>query len=439
MSDVGQTSSRVGKAAWYAVAILTLAYTISMVDRIILSLLVDPIQHDLHINDTQFGLLQGFAFVVLYATGGIPIARIADHWSRRWVIATGILVWSVMTGCCSLAQRYWQLLLFRVGVGVGEATLSPAGTSMLADLFPKQKLAKAVAIYASGGTIGTSLAFIIGGYLRQVFPASSSVALPIVGEMRGWQVIFLVLAIPGLVLSLLALTMKEPERRGSRDLSASSTKALMAFLRAHARVVSFHFSGFSLLYVVTWGFISWVPALMMRKYGVNATDVGYVLGILSFACGVGGGILGGVLTDWLVRRGVEDAHIRVGLLAGIFILPATVLAPLLGSALACFSMLAAILFLAHCWSAAATSGLQLFTPPHLRAQVTAIYIMCVNLVGYGLGPLAIGFVTDHVFGDPKAVGYSMSLVTGVSLPFVILLLALARRPFVHAVKTFEGR
>jgi MFS family permease len=439
MSQSPQTPSRGSRAAWYAVAILTLAYTVSMVDRIILSLLVDPIQRDLHINDTQFGLLQGFAFVVLYAIGGIPIARIADHWSRRWVIVTGIFVWSVMTGCCSLAQRFWQLLLFRVGVGVGEATLSPAGTSMLADLFPKQKLAKAVAIYASGGTIGTSLAFIIGGYLRDIFPASSSVAIPLFGEMRGWQVIFLVLAIPGLLLSLLALTMKEPQRRGSRELNASSSKALLAFLRAHARIITFHFSGFSLLYVVTWGFISWVPALMMRKYGVNPTDVGYVLGILSFFCGVLGGILGGVLTDWLVRRGVEDAHIRVGLLAAIFILPATVMAPMLGSAQASFAMLGAVLFLAHCWSAAATSGLQLFTPPHLRAQITAVYIMCVNLVGYGLGPLAIGFVTDHVFGDPKAVGYSMSLITGISLPFVVLLLALARKPFVRAVRAFEGR
>lgn len=439
MSDTPQIPSRGSRAAWYAVAILTLAYTISMVDRIILSLLVDPIQRDLHINDTQFGLLQGFAFVVLYAIGGIPIARIADHRSRRWVIAIGIVVWSVMTGCCSFAQRYWQLLLFRVGVGVGEAALSPAGTSMLADLFPKQKLAKAVAIYASGGTIGTSLAFAIGGYLRKIFPASEAVTIPIIGAMRGWQVIFLVLAIPGLFIGLLALTMKEPERRGSRERTASSSKALFAFLRAHARIITLHFSGFSLLYVVTWGFISWVPALMMRKYGVDPTDVGYLLGVLSFACGLLGGIIGGVLTDWLVRRGVEDAHIRVGLLAALFILPAAVLAPMLGSAQGCFAMLAVVLFLAHFWSAAATSGLQLFTPPHLRAQITAIYIMCVNLVGYGIGPLAIGFATDHVFDNPKAVGYSMSLITAISLPLVIFLLALARKPFVRAVRSFEGR
>ncbi|HTO41622.1 MAG TPA: MFS transporter [Rhizomicrobium sp.] len=437
MSNNSKAPPVAGRAAWYAVVILTVAYAISMVDRIILSLLVEPIQRDLNINDTQFGLLQGFAFVLLYATGGIPIARIADHWSRRWVISTGILVWSVMTGLCSVAQHYWQLLLFRVGVGVGEAALSPAGTSMLADLFPKQKLAKAIAIYASGGTIGTALAYIIGGYLLKVFPSETSVFLPILGEVRGWQMVFLVLAVPGIIVGLLALTMKEPQRRGSRELSASSPKAVIAFLRAHKRVIFLHFTGFSFLYVVTWGFVSWVPALMMRRYGMNVTDVGYILGILSFACGVSGGILGGVFTDWLVRRGVADAHMRVGLIAALFLAPTTIIAPMMGGPTACFVLLAGVLFLAHFWSAAATSGLQLFTPPHLRAQITAIYIMCVNLVGYGLGPVAIGLVTDHVFGDPKAVGYSMALVTAFSMPIVIVLLALARKPFAEAVRRFE--
>src|SRR3546814_13350498 len=152
----------VGKLGWITLAILSFAYAIAMIDRIILTLLVEPIKRDLQINDTQFGFLQGFAFAAFYAVAGLPLARIADNSSRKRLIAWGIAAWSFMTGLCALAWSYWQMVLCRIGVGVGEAALTPAAISMLSDLFPRSKRTRAIAIYASGGTVGSGLAYEIG-------------------------------------------------------------------------------------------------------------------------------------------------------------------------------------------------------------------------------------------------------------------------------------
>lgn len=433
MTDIGRpTVSQ--RAAWYAVIVLMVAYMISMIDRIILTLLVDPIRRDLDINDTQFGLLHGFAFALFYALAGVPIARLADTAPRRWVIAAGVAVWSVMTALCATAQHYWQLLAYRLGVGVGEAALSPAGMSMLADLFPKDRLARAIAVYSAGGTIGTGLAYIIGGYMLTLFPAETTVAVPVLGETRGWQVIFIVLGLPGLLMALWTLTLPEPARRTVATPAASSSRALFAFLRSEKAVIGLHFTGFSFLYVLTFGFISWAPALLMRKYGVDPSTVGYVLGIVSVVAGVSGGVGGGTFTDLQVRRGKDDAHIRVGFLAAIFLLPATAAMPFMPTFPLAITLLCIVIFLSHFWSAAATTGLQIITPPNLRAQITAIYIMCINLIGFGLGPVLIGFVTDNVFRRPEAVGLSMALVAGGVLPLVIVILGLARKPFAASVQ-----
>jgi len=417
-------------AAWYAVAVLTLAYMLSMIDRIVLSLLVEPIQRDLHINDTQFGLLHGFAFAVFYALAGIPIARIADVAPRRWVIAAGIAVWSLMTALCATARHFTHLLLYRLGVGVGEASLSPAGMSMLADLFPKSQLARAIAIYAAGGTMGTALAYIVGAFMLRLFPAQSDIAVPLLGMIRGWQVIFLVLGLPGILFAMLALTMREPARQSTAHRSASSSRALWAFMREERKTIVPYFTGFSLLFVLSWGLLSWTPAFLIRRFHEDASTVGYALGLVKAFAGVIGGVSGGVFTDWLVRRGREDAHVVVGLFTASLLLPAVLLLPFVTEFGLAIALLSVIIFLGVFWGSAATTGLQIITPPHLRAQVSAVYIMCANLVGFGIGPMLIGLITDYVFRRPEAVGLSMATVAGSALPVVILLLALVRRPFV---------
>ncbi len=204
-------------SAWYAVIILLLAYVLSFVDRIIMSLLVIPIQKDLGISDTQMGLLMGLAFAIFYTVVGIPIARLSDAKSRKIIVSIGIFLWSIMTAVCGLARSFIELFLARVGVGVGEATLSPAAYSMIADYFPEEKLGKAIAVYQSGALFGSGIAFIIGGAIVGLIVNSNATSLPFLGELQPWQLAFIIVGLPGVLMALVMLTVKEPKRTGIKE------------------------------------------------------------------------------------------------------------------------------------------------------------------------------------------------------------------------------
>src|SRR5690606_31508962 len=207
--------------AWYAVVILVIAFVFSFIDRIIIAMLVDPLKQDLGLSDTQLGILQGLAFAVFYAVVGLPIGRWADRYSRRMIIASGIFLWSIMTAVCGLARNFWELFLARVGVGVGEAALSPAAYSMIADYFPKEKLGRAVGVYQAGAFFGAGLSFLVGGLIIQAVAKAGDISLPLVGAVRPWQVVFFVVGLPGVLVALLMFTVREPARRGQLAVHAA--------------------------------------------------------------------------------------------------------------------------------------------------------------------------------------------------------------------------
>ena len=217
MNELINTKQQDSMAAWYAVFVLLLAYVLSFVDRIILSLLVTPIKEDLGTTDAQMGLLMGFAFAIFYTIAGIPIAKYSDVKSRKMIIAIGIFLWSIMTAVCGLARSFFQLFLARVGVGVGEAALTPAAYSMISDYFSEEKLGRAMAVYKSGAMFGGGLAFIIGGAVVGYVVNSDSIILPLLGEMKPWQMAFIIVGLPGVLIGLLMLTVKEPSRTGVAD------------------------------------------------------------------------------------------------------------------------------------------------------------------------------------------------------------------------------
>jgi MFS family permease len=211
------------RQAWYAVGIFATALMVNFLDRGILTLLVQPIKHDLGLTDTQMSLLMGFAFICFYVFLGLPIARLVDSRSRRLIIGIGIATWSAMTALCGFAQNFWQLFLFRVGVGVGEACNGPATYSMMADLFPREKLARAIAVLNFGFVGGTGTALIIGGTVIHLIANTPEVTLPLVGTMRSWQVTFFIVGLPGLLVAALMATVPEPARRGLIVRNADST------------------------------------------------------------------------------------------------------------------------------------------------------------------------------------------------------------------------
>lgn len=424
--------------AWYVVAVLLAAYTLSFIDRMILSLLVGPIRADLGISDLQMSLLMGFAFAIFYSALGIPLGWLADRRPRRGLIVAGIAAWSLMTAACALTRGYVGLFLTRVGVGVGEATLSPAAYSMLGDYFPREKLGRAMAVYSIGVPLGSGIALVAGSLVVKFVTEGPPVALPLLGELAPWRLTFLWVGLPGLlVAALVALTVREPKRLG--EVSETPRGEFMAFLKSHPAAIAAHFGGMSLVALVMYGAMAWIPQFLHRTYGMPVPQAGLWFGVATAACGACGLLLGGWMADSMYRRGYKDAHLRVIRLNAILLVPLFIgmaLAPTVGIALA---LMIVGMLLGTIHGGVAGAALQLITPNRLRARMVALYFLVANLVGLGLGPTAIALVTDVGFGDDAALRYGLAIVTGVALPVSALILTMGLKPFARAVEAAENR
>ena len=413
--------------SWYVVAILLLAYTLSFVDRMILSLLVAPIRAALDISDTQVSLLIGLAFALFYTLLGLPLAWIADRYNRRNLIVAGIAVWSVMTAGCGFAGSYASLFAARMGVGVGEATLSPAAYSMLSDYFPRDRLARAMAVYSIGVPLGSGVAMILGSFVVQAVLSAPTVDVPFYGPMDAWRLIFVWVAAPGILVALLMLTVREPLRRGRRaaammpGASAAGAPGLVAHIGGQRAALGALFGGMSLIGLVMYGAIAWIPTFFARSYGMDVAQAGLWFGVIMAVGGAVGLIAGGALADRLFAKGVGDAHLRVMrlsiLLGGP---PLTAMALMPDPALA-FAMLA-LAFPCLTMHGVGGVALQLITPNEYRARMTAIYFFVVNLVGLGFGPMLIALLTDNLFQDESALRYSIAIVTAAALPLAAIIL-----------------
>ena len=423
--------------AWLTVAILMLAYVLSFIDRQILNLLVGPIRHDLQISDTQMSLLMGFSFAVFYTICGIPLGRVADQSSRRGLIAVGVLVWSAMTAACGLARQYWQFFLCRIGVGAGEAALSPAAYSLIADSFPPGRRATAISIYSMGIYIGSGLAFLLGGQVIRFASAQGELMLPLLGEVRPWQLIFLMLGGFGVLFCAVLLLLKEPTRHGAGAGSRVPFREVLAHLGRNRKTVLLHNLGFACLAFCAYGSASWVPTFFVRTHGLAPADVGTLYGSL---VGIGGSLgifTGGRLSDWLQARGKSDAPIRVGLLAALLALPTffcfavdSLAAATIGIGLGCFAL--AMPF------GVAPAAIQEIMPNPMRGQASAVYLFVITLIGLGIGPTAVALVTDYVFADDLALRWSLLIISGLACLSAAGLLATCLKPYRASVASMHA-
>ncbi|MBG0839370.1 MULTISPECIES: spinster family MFS transporter [Pseudomonadaceae] len=423
--------------AWATVAILMVAYVLSFVDRQILNLLVEPIRRDLAINDTQMSLLMGLSFALFYTVCGIPLGRVADTRSRRGLIAVGILFWSAATAACGMAKLYWQFLLCRIGVGVGEAALSPAAYSLIADSFPAERRATAISVYSMGVYLGSGLAFLVGGLVIQFASAQGDVTLPVLGEVRPWQLIFLILGVAGVLFTLLMLAVKEPARRGAGAGVAVPLSEVGRYIRANRRTVLLHNFGFAGLAFAGYGSAAWVPTFYIRTYGWDAGQVGIVYGCIVAVFGCLGIVFGGRLADLMAKRGRSDANMRVGLYAALGALPMVVLFPLMETAFWASMLLAPAVFCLSMPFGVAPAAIQEIMPNSMRGQASAIYLFVITLIGLGVGPTAVALVTDFVFADDNALRYSLLIVTTLAVLMSIILLAKSLKPYRESVTRLE--
>lgn len=407
--------------AWYVIFVLMVAYTLSYIDRQILSLLVDPIRSDLDLTNTEFSLLHGLAFALFYTIVGIPLARVADHGSRRGLMAIGILAWSVMTAVCGLAKNFWQLFAARVGVGVGEAALSPAAYSMIADYFPPKRLGLALGTYAMGVYFGIGLAFMIGGYVVQLATEASVTALPIVGELKPWQLTFVYVGLPGVLVALWVFTLREPERKGA-GTHRVPVREVVAYFNANRGTFLGHFFAFSLLTLMFNANAAWAPAYFMRVHDAPVTEIGLWLGAIIFVFGSLGIVSGGWLGDYWTARGHTDGTLRAALVGALAIWPFAVAAPLMDDRTLSLILFCPLIFFSSFPFGVATAALQIVTPNRMRGQISALFLFVVNLTGIGLGATVAAVLMDYVFRSDLAVGKSMAVVSLVAAPAAGLVL-----------------
>lgn len=424
------------RQAWYAVGIFATALMVNFLDRGILTLLVEPIKRDLGLTDTQISLLMGFAFVCFYVFLGLPIARLVDSRSRRLIIGIGIATWSAMTALCGFAQNFWQLFVFRVGVGVGEACNGPATYSMLADLFPREKLARAIAVLNFGFVGGTGIALIIGGTVIHLISNTPEVTLPLVGTLRSWQVTFFIVGLPGLLVAALMATVREPARRGCIALSTGgadrkvlSVREVLQYLYAERNAYGPMFLGLALKSVLAFGSAMWVPTFFMRTYGWSATQIGLIQGTLLLVLSPFGLMAGSMLSEWFQRRGNDDAHLRVVLLSSAVLVPGSIVFPLMPDPYLALAVMAVNNFVAMLVPAPQNAALQIITPNEMRGQVTALFLFIFNVVGFGLGPTFVAVFTDFVFGDESQLRYAMATASAIIGPLAALVIWWGLKPY----------
>jgi MFS family permease len=400
---------------WYVIFILYLAYTLSFVDRTILVFLVDPIRHDLAITDFQYSLIQGAAFSIFYGILGVPIGLLADSRSRRAIIAVGIGLWSLMTGVCGLAGTFWQLFTARIGVGVGEAALSPSAISMISDYFPPHKRGLPINVFSAGVQTGAGLANIFGGLIAAYTATGAVSEVALLGALKPWQTAFVIVAVPGILVVLLMATVKEPMRREQLDAARRITLIeAFGYLRAHWLVYVTLMFGAALTAMAAYGTFTWAPTMFRRVYGWNMGRIGLDIGLITIVFGTGGLAASGALAGFLMKRGGKAVYSKLMIAAAIVaIFPAAFL--VVGHnpywSMFCFTLLVL------CLSGPVglvQAALQSVTPNEMRGQVIAIYLVVVTIVGTTLGTSAVAGFTDYVFHNDAAVGWSISVVASVA-------------------------
>jgi MFS family permease len=423
--------------AWYVIAVLDVAALLSYVDRFILGVLIDPIRRDLHISDTQIGLISGSAFALFYGFWALPLGRLADRKTRVYIIAAGVLCWSIMTAACGLTKTFWQLFVARMGVGIGEASLASSAYSLITDYFPPTRLALAIGAYVGAVMLGSGVGLLVGGWVIHVTTLSGPMELPLLGSVQPWQTTLLAVGLPGIFVSVLVLTVREPIRRSrahDKDSQGASIARprVIGFMKTRARVLTLHHLGFSVAVMYAYSVFIWTPTFFIRTYGWTAAESGTRFGLVVLLFGVTGVLCGGVLADTLARRGVTDAAMRIALYSLVLLVPISVIAPLMSSGTRALLMFGVVVFLFSVPSAVAPTALQLITPNEMRGQVTSFFGLTSVVIGLGCGPPLVALLTDHVFRDSGRIAYSLSFMGGLTALASSLMMALCLRPYARA-------
>jgi MFS family permease len=413
MSSVGSEgtdAAPIGRLALYVLVVLSLANFVSFVDRQILLLLVEPIKAEFNASDTWIGLLQGPSFALLYAVAGLYLGALVDRANRTRLLVFGVTCWSLSTMACGFAQSYWQLFGARALVGIGEAVLLPVGVSLLSDLFPLRARARALGFFSISGSFGASFAFVAGGaFIGWLGSPQGQAVHP---SIDIWRVCFIAAGALGIPVLLFTLFVREPARAApiSPERTDTSTDWIKSRMGVHVGVNL----GYSLIAVVSWAAASWLPTLLLRQHGYSPREVGAMFGMTTLLFAPFGGLIAGAAIDALRRRGRRDGVLLVAT-CGFVGLVTSILSACLGTSQpAITASIAGYAFFSTFTLSTIYAALAEITPSSHRGRAVAIFGLTSNIIGYGIGPTAVGMATDLLFRDPAAVGKSIMLTVAVS-------------------------
>lgn len=409
--------------AWYVVLILVLALALAILDRTIISLIVEPLRADLRISDMQVGLLQGLAFAICYASFGLLLGWATDRTRRCTLLAGGIFVWSLSTMACGLANSFAALFAARVGVGLGEAAIMPVAASLIADYFPASRRATAFGVFHLGGSLAIGAGNFLGGTVVELAGAIRSWAPLLLGAMHDWQIIFLAVGAPGVLLALwFYLTVREPVRREQvRD--GGSGRALAAHLKAHARANALLIGGAVLTYTTFAATSAWLASVFIRVHGWTPFEVGATMAMLS-PLGMSSSLTVGWVISALERRGRSDAPLLTAAAQALVQAGFGTMLCLTPSPQVALVGYGAMLLVANWTAASALTALSQITPNELRGQMVALYGFLTGIISLTIGSWAVGYLSDRVFAGTGGIGPSLATVLfGFGVPGAVLLLA----------------
>lgn len=426
---------------WSMVVLLGVALLFKSIDRNVISILIDDIKADLQITDTQIGLLQGLAVALLYSFLGVILGRMADLYNRTKVIAIGVAFWSTMNALCGFAVGFWQFFAARVVVAVGEATLGPAASSLVTDCFPKEKLPRAYAFYFGIGALGLGLGSVLTGFAYDLAGWLVARDFAFFGSLERWQIVFLLVGLPGVLLGFLFLIIGEPTRRQplGYDPHVRDDRKFSEFtrhLKAHRGAYGGLMLSFSLAAACSQILIVWFAAAVMRTWGWNPSETGKWIGLsLMFAIPISVFVGGAILEYWLKKKRYE-CFAWMGLIACTGMGSFGILAMLMPTPELAIIFAALAMVFNGLPAAAGLTGFNLITPNRMRGQVTGLFYFLVNVIGTVLGTMALPLVTDYVFGDPAMVRWSIVIGLAIVMPIGVLVSLLAIKPYLasyHAI------
>jgi MFS family permease len=402
--------------AWYAVGVLTVGWVLAYLDRQIIVILIESLRRDLSFNDTQASLLQGFAFSLFFVLAGLPLGRLVDVTNRRNLLLAGILIWSLMTMACGLATNFWQLFAARLGVGVGEACLAPASVSLVADLIRPNRRGAAMGVMVSGAAIGNAGSALLGGLILQVLGPKGGIDLPLLGHTAPWQVAFFVVGAPGLLVSALMLTFREPERRERAEGGNGASFRRYFAKRPTAIVLTYLMLTCNM--IVGYGVAIWGPVVLLRVHHLPPGQVGLIVGAILLIAGPLGSSVGGLLSDAFTRRFGPVGRLGVMMITFPAMLVAFSLWMVFDGVIAsiiAFTVLAPVI--GQLVNGSSYPALNQLVPNEMRGQLIAVYLLIGNMAGLGIAPTAVALITDYVFKDPGMLKYSLACI---GLPFAVL-------------------